>query len=1551
VLKEDLSSLGYSGSWVYRVHLLRGDESPELPLVVKLAPASLIAKEVRAYQDCVRNQWPGIAELRGAPVYLEGSDLGGLCYPLMGGGVFRMQSLREYCLEARTEDVCFVLQERLFWLMQERMLRPARNVFEHPLRASYDRVLPVNLVVEPGAVGQTQGIEPTLVAPDALPHSPLQPGDVVRLEGFVVSEVNPRQRSVTLNVPADRMRNAYRLRLCPVKDLSIYAVGEVMPPTDGVVRETRQSLLHKELAKTFGLGSDPLSETVTLPGDDDSRVILPNPLLSIPKILGGTRHVKVNAIHGDLNLENVLVDPQVRDVRLIDFAEARQDHVLHDFLRLETEVATKVLPLALSAAGLPPQAAHAFYEQLHCATFQFDQGGAYRLFHAALEKPFAILSAIREAAREGFYDRNDVCEYYRGLVVYLLGALKYGNLDTVPSAKRIAFWCAASIRSLIEGDSPCDKYLPVYRADSPCPYRGLFAFQEEHAPMFFGREELTRQLLDRLRDTLWTGQGYRLLAIIGPSGSGKSSLARAGLVAALRNGALPGSENWRLADCRPGDDPLDSLSAALYRAGVIGLREADDLRRGMLDSERALHYVTYETSPEAQLVLLVDQFEEIFALCRDVAVRQAFIDNLLYATGVGSGRVAVLMTLRADFYGHCADTRLAELLPTYQALIRPMTEAELRKAIEQPAYLSGRTFEAGLVERLLADVRHRVGGLPLLQHALLSLWMSCSGRQLTHAAYEEIGRVAGVLEKQAESVYGRLPRSAQVTCQRIFLRLIQPGEGAADTSRRASFAELLPSTGDVDMLFEVVGRLVDARLLTTGGDQKDGSVELAHEALIQGWHRLQTWIDENRESLRVHRRLTESAYEWAESGRDSSYLYWGTRLVRVETWAENHQDGLSELEEAFLTASRAEQDKIAGQAKRGLSQSLATSSSGILWRDGNLALLLAIEAGRAARTPEADQALRKALLRLQTVAQLAGHTGAVRCAAWCGDGSRLATGGADGTVRVWDAETGRQLLVMSEHTDEVWRVKWNRAGTYLASASHDGTASVWHGERGVQVAVLAGHVGWVNDVAWSPDGTRIVTAGGDGTARVWDAKTGVPMLVFEGHRDVSAPWMLVNDRLCRDDEVRCVSWNSDGTRIVSASADGTARVWGADLGRQLLVLRHGEPVWSQLYHTAWSPDGTRIVTAGYDTAVKVWNAENGEELLVLTGHTGWVYCAVWSPDGMRIITASKDCTACVWDGQTGVLLNVLAGHMGSVRHVAWNSSGSLVTTASSDSMARVWNAEQGAELAVLSGHSERVRCAIWNPEGARIATVSDDGTVLIWNVSGVTEQAVHLDKLDHEGLLEAACQRIVRNMSQEEWRVYMGDEPYRETCPDRPVPGVTEFRVRDTTIRLVFGDILEVDADVIVSSGLTMEHGVARAIREAAGESVLQDAAKHAPLRVGDVVVTSGGRLSASHIFHVAVADREGGIAPSKESIRCVVLKSLELVDALDLRRIAFPMLGIGGAERFPFMSAVEVMTRAIVEYLNKETRIGLITIVLHAPGHIGRKMLDMFCRELEGLA
>jgi WD40 repeat protein len=782
------------------------------------------------------------------------------------------------------------------------------------------------------------------------------------------------------------------------------------------------------------------------------------------------------------------------------------------------------------------------------------------------------------------------------------------------------------------------------------------------------------------------------------------------------------------------------------------------------------------------------------------------------------------------------------------------------------------------VERLLDDVRDQAGGLPLLQHALLELWAHCQGGQLTHTAYGEIGGVAGALQRRAEMVYQALSPTEQEICQRVFLRLTQLGEGMVNTSRRATFAELLSVGESPSELENVVQKLADARLVTTGGDETLRSVEVAHEALIQGWRRFRAWIDENRESLLFSRRLVEAAREWADNQRDASFLYWGTRLAQAELWAEAHPEDLSALQQAFLAASQAARDEQRRQQADAKSRRLAATALERLWDNRELALLLAVEAGRTADTPEAYAALRDTLLHRRTI-RLVGHAGAVKHVSWDRTGTRVATASADGTARVWslasssagllapspagslrsssagslapspagslapqDAVEPVRQVVLDGHTDEVWWVAWSKADTRLATASDDGTAMVWNAESGDRLAVLAGHNEWVYHVAWSPDDTHLVTAGGDGTARVWqftsstagESDCGAELVFVADHRAGVAPDASSRSGQHRLSRVVHAAWNGEGTRFVTACADGTARLWDLASGSQLLALCHDAERRSSIYRVRWSSDDRRIVTASYDHTARVWllapssagslasssagslasssagslasssagslasssagslasssagslasssagslasssagDAESGAQLAVLAGHAGSVYYATWSPDGTRIVTVSADDTARIWDANDGSELAVLSGHTNQVRYAAWNPAGTYVVTVSDDGTARIWDASDGSELAVLQGHTRGVGHVSWNRAGTRFATASDDGMACVWHVADIEQFVIQADRLDTQDLLGAARQRAVRNMSREEWKAHVGDEPYRKTCPGKSVP-------------------------------------------------------------------------------------------------------------------------------------------------------------------------------------
>jgi hypothetical protein len=483
-----------------------------------------------------------------------------------------------------------------------------------------------------------------------------------------------------------------------------------------------------------------------------------------------------------------------------------------------------------------------------------------------------------------------------------------------------------------------------------CPYRGLEAFRPQDVKFFFGRDHLTGWLVSTLRQGVRAAQGVRFLGVLGPSGSGKSSVVLAGLVPKLKARAIEGSDRWPVAILRPGDDPLKSLSEKIVPLLRKEIRPDSSLsesaeQKELLASLRADgveapteldRYVDPKFSDEPddrRLVIVVDQFEEVFtyrpqdgqALARFEQARAAFIANLLHAAARSRGRVAVILTMRSDFLSACATfPRLSAVLSAHQELVGPMTATELREAIERPAVLIGCEVKPELTERLLADVEGQPGNLPLLQFALTEVWKQRDVRRLTLRAYDELGGVEGALEHRANHIYQGFNPEEQELCRQVFLRLVQPGEGTEDTKRRVSYRELLPDDPVraeavrqvVQFLADRDARLLttdrDARLLTTETNKTDGAVAVAHEALIRGWKQLRQWVDADRTGIRTRQRLTEDAKEWANAPAEAkeSYLYRDVRLVVARDWAKSRRNELNPTETAFLAKSEeAEQQR------------------------------------------------------------------------------------------------------------------------------------------------------------------------------------------------------------------------------------------------------------------------------------------------------------------------------------------------------------------------------------------------------------------------------------------------------------------------------------------------------------------------------------------------------------------------------------------------------------------------------------------------------------------
>ncbi len=820
-----------------------------------------------------------------------------------------------------------------------------------------------------------------------------------------------------------------------------------------------------------------------------------------------------------------------------------------------------------------------------------------------------------------------------------------------------------------------------------CPYKGLASFDVSDAQFFHGRERVVAELIARLA-------GSGLLAVAGASGSGKSSIVRAGLIPALHAGVLPGSERWTTCLMRPGAHPSRELDRVVFAA-------IDEDVRSRLPADGDALEGAVEVLPEgSRLVLVVDQFEETFTLCTDTAERDAFVASLVRAAR--HPRAAVVLAIRADFFGRCAEyPELAELAGPGNVLVGGMSADEYRRAIEEPAKRSGLRLEPALVEGLVAEVVGEPGGLPLLSTALVEQWQQRDGRVLRFETYQRTGGVHGAVARLAEASHAALTPQQQSVERAVLLRLAA-GEGDSVVRRRIPVAEL-DASNNPDVA-AVVDAFVRDRLLTVS----EGTVEVAHEALLREWPRLRDWLEEDREGQRLRQHLIEQAREWDEMGRDTSELYRGARLSAALDWTTDHTLELNEREREFVNASRAENEReLTRQRRQNRRLRFILAAVAVL-------LLLAVAAGAVALVARARS-------RHDATVALAGRLGA---------------------QAVSEPRIDRAVLLAREavNLNRSSQTEGTLLATLLRSPAAVATFTTPITERPQGVAV-------------SPDGKTLAVVMNEGMMRLYDSRThrqrlafpaaNAPFAYLAGRHELlaGAPGTIPDYELLDDRTGRVVQKFELGKLWLNTLSVFNEPVLGTPDGRYVFLLwaaqkpdGSGGPAYIQRWTTTQGGkplvvpmhlDGMIAATAtrdgklvvATDQAVSIWNATTLRRIrTIAVSGVGSAFGGAVSPDGRTVAYGFADGTVHFVDLSTGKQTAGAGAHAGHVQAVAFSPDSRVAVSSGDDGLVIVWDPATGQPIQRLTGHAGRVLGVGFSRDGKTLYTSSLDGAIFKWDL-------------------------------------------------------------------------------------------------------------------------------------------------------------------------------------------------------------------------------------------
>ncbi|MFK8183956.1 MAG: caspase family protein [Phormidesmis sp.] len=921
-----------------------------------------------------------------------------------------------------------------------------------------------------------------------------------------------------------------------------------------------------------------------------------------------------------------------------------------------------------------------------------------------------------------------------------------------------------------------------------CPYQGLRAFGEADAAFFFGREALVQRLLQAVNHRSF-------LAVVGASGSGKSSVVQAGLMAQLKQGKrIPGSDRWHIRSMRPGEHPLHTLAQAMTDEPVETVeltttttepQQTASKQTERLQMEGLLHLGTegfvqwLRSRPEPTVVLVIDQFEELFTLTSEHE-RQQFLALVLGGLEHAGDRFKLVVTLRSDFMTPClAVPELAAQLQNTSVLVPPtLSQEDYRQIILRPAEKVGLAVEPELVTVLLQDLNQGVGDLPLLEFVLEQIWEKRQPGQLTLQVYQnEVGGLGGALERKAQAVYEALTPAAQTCARWIFLNLTQLGEGTADTRRRISKADLIVAKYPKSLVGNTLQALTMAKLIVinaehtslaaremargevTSGEVSNGNIsseetvlanaqnanaqdteespvtiEVAHEILIRHWSTLRWWLEENRTRLRSQRQVEQAALAWKQNHHKPDFLLRGVPLdAAVELYINNSDELPLEVQrfvEAGIEAREAEQ-QLTKKRLRQAQSAIALISvlalgaiglGGIAYLQRQQARLQEIEALNALSSSQManDQYLDATVTAIEAGTQLQS----IRTLGILDAQASLVRQQTVGTLQqATTLSTERNRL--EGHSQTVGSVVYSPDGQKLASVSLDDTLKIWQADgtllQSINTAPTSSTYG--KGIALSPNGEWIAIAHTEGQVTLWNLTDTAPQKIIEAHSDL----------------VTTVAFNPDGKTLATAGRDGAIKLWNITNGTLIRTLS-GHDGWANA--VSWSPDGQQLASGGEDKKLKVWEVASGQMLWEEATHQERVASVDWSRTGEWIAVGEGDRTVKLWRAtvlqardRTALTLGEHdtgegADSIVQVNSVRFSPDSQHLLSTGEDGTLRVWHIENETQIAIFKGHNSRqggnVLDADWHPDGRTIASAGSDNDIRLWQLPVDESTAIDL---------------------------------------------------------------------------------------------------------------------------------------------------------------------------------------------------------------------------------